>query len=269
MKDLLCILKKGTSLIIVLGLFVFTPQALAAGRVSPDPASATLAEDADTKSFTITLDEPILSSGLDPGYATINFSVDDSRLQLSTTSITFASATWSEPQSFVVTTIGDSIHNLDNEAVITLLTVSNSEYYSNFRNTIPIALLDDDSAQKSRRKGQVQYGCKDTAALNYEYFVASKPSLCTYAVSAPSTPKAPQPLNRDLGMGAVGGDVSFLQEYLIQRNIGPSAQALAVFGATGYFGNVTKEAVVEFQKSEGILPATGVFGPKSRARASL
>jgi peptidoglycan hydrolase-like protein with peptidoglycan-binding domain len=59
--------------------------------------------------------------------------------------------------------------------------------------------------------------------------------------------------------GDDGEGVRALQEALIRANMGTEAYRLAQAGATGYFGRLTKNALIEFQKSFG-LPADGVFG---------
>ena len=63
---------------------------------------------------------------------------------------------------------------------------------------------------------------------------------------------------RNLTMGDSGDDVSALQQFLINKNTGPSATALRDFGVTGYFWTLTKDALTEFQSSVG-LPADGVL----------
>ncbi len=70
---------------------------------------------------------------------------------------------------------------------------------------------------------------------------------------------------RDLDIGDVGDDVRALQNFLITQNKGPQAQALAVVGATGFFGPLTQVALAEYQASVGITPAVGFFGPVTRA----
>jgi len=70
---------------------------------------------------------------------------------------------------------------------------------------------------------------------------------------------------RDLQVGSKGDDVNLLQNFLITQNAGPAAQALAANGATTYFGNLTMQALAEYQQSIGISPAAGYFGPKTRA----
>jgi len=62
---------------------------------------------------------------------------------------------------------------------------------------------------------------------------------------------------RSLSEGSTGEEVTRLQTFL---------QTLGHFTATptGYFGPVTKEAVVSFQKAEGIDPV-GIVGPQTRA----
>ncbi|HEX8591295.1 MAG TPA: peptidoglycan-binding domain-containing protein, partial [Candidatus Paceibacterota bacterium] len=74
--------------------------------------------------------------------------------------------------------------------------------------------------------------------------------------------------NKDLSFGSRGEDVVSLQHELIAYG-GPAAQALSKVGATGYFGPLTRAALVEFQKNNGITPAAGYFGAKTRAALSL
>ena len=76
----------------------------------------------------------------------------------------------------------------------------------------------------------------------------------------PSSPS----LTRDLESGMSGKDVFALQNALISKNTGPAARALAKYGANGYFGRLTKSALIEFQKSNKISPANGKYGPKTR-----
>jgi peptidoglycan hydrolase-like protein with peptidoglycan-binding domain len=66
--------------------------------------------------------------------------------------------------------------------------------------------------------------------------------------------------------GAKGASVIWLQTFLISMRSGPAATALSEAGATGYFGSVTKAALAEYQKKNGISPAAGYFGPTTRAR---
>jgi hypothetical protein len=62
-----------------------------------------------------------------------------------------------------------------------------------------------------------------------------------------------------------GPDVRELQEFLISKNSGPAAAKLETHGTTENFGILTYNALVEFQKSVGITPASGLFGPITRA----
>ncbi len=69
---------------------------------------------------------------------------------------------------------------------------------------------------------------------------------------------------RDLTLGSQGDDVVALQTFLIAQDAGASAEALAGAGATGYFGAMTQAALVEYQRSANISPASGYFGPLTR-----
>lgn len=73
---------------------------------------------------------------------------------------------------------------------------------------------------------------------------------------------------RNLGKGSRHDDVKSLQDFLVSQNKGPAAQALANITTTTYFGEMTRAAVAEFQASVGISPASGSFGPKTRAYIS-
>lgn len=79
---------------------------------------------------------------------------------------------------------------------------------------------------------------------------------CTLETSAPK---------QDLWLGSRGADVTWLQQYLIGKNLGEASQKLMSAGATGYFGVLTKAAVAEFQKSFNITPNQGYYGAKTRA----
>jgi peptidoglycan hydrolase-like protein with peptidoglycan-binding domain len=74
--------------------------------------------------------------------------------------------------------------------------------------------------------------------------------------------------SRDLELGMSGTDVTALQQALIAKDTGAAAQALAKNGATGYFGALTKAALIEYQTANGIMPAVGYYGATTRAYLS-
>ncbi len=57
-----------------------------------------------------------------------------------------------------------------------------------------------------------------------------------------------------------GENVSYLQKYLISKGF------LKEGFATGYFGEMTRLSVVDFQLKNNIIPASGFVGPKTRAK---
>ncbi len=63
----------------------------------------------------------------------------------------------------------------------------------------------------------------------------------------------------DLTIGSKGSEVVALQQILVAKGY------LVVPSSYGYFGSLTKAAVAKWQAAVGISPATGYFGPKSRA----
>jgi len=70
---------------------------------------------------------------------------------------------------------------------------------------------------------------------------------------------------RDLYIGMRGDDVRDLQKYLNQRGF-----RVAFFGAgspgneTDYFGRLSQNALIKFQRAKGIYPPFGYFGPITR-----
>ncbi len=71
----------------------------------------------------------------------------------------------------------------------------------------------------------------------------------------------------DLKFLSAGREVTRLQRFLISNAAGPAARALAAHGVTATFATLTRAAVIEFQKEVGV-PATGYFGPLTRARVN-
>ena len=65
---------------------------------------------------------------------------------------------------------------------------------------------------------------------------------------------------RDLSFGISGDDVKYLQEILIQESL------LSAGLNSGYFGQLTQRAVIEFQKKYGVSPALGFVGPKTKSK---
>lgn len=80
---------------------------------------------------------------------------------------------------------------------------------------------------------------------------ADKAAAALAAVGGSATASATT-FTKDLTIGSTGADVTALQN------------VLGVSPATGYFGSITKAAVVAYQKAHGIS-STGYFGPLTRA----
>ncbi|MDP3402798.1 MAG: LamG-like jellyroll fold domain-containing protein [bacterium] len=125
------------------------------------------------------------------------------------------------------------------------------------------------STPQNRVSSRTHYGCKDTAALNYERFAASRPELCRYAAASVSTATVPASTLtvRDLEVGIVGNDVLLLQKFLnansfILAESGPGSLG----NETMLFGTLTRAALSRFQATHGIAPAAGYFGPITRGQ---
>lgn len=81
------------------------------------------------------------------------------------------------------------------------------------------------------------------------------------AMATITAPKPPSDFPRDLHRGLTGEDVSRLQQFLVDNEYYPEALI------SGYFGPLTRAALVRFQQSAGIAPAVGYFGVLTRAKA--
>lgn len=92
-------------------------------------------------------------------------------------------------------------------------------------------------------------------------------ALVVTAVAATPASAAGYLFTRDLTVGSTGTDVMNLQLVL---NASPATQ-VATFGAgspgmeSSYFGALTKAALARFQAAHGVTPASGFFGPITRA----
>ena len=77
-----------------------------------------------------------------------------------------------------------------------------------------------------------------------------------------SSTSASVTFSKDLTLGSKGTDVTALQTWLAGKGFSIAA------GATGYFGAQTKAALAAYQASAGISPASGYFGPITRAKVN-
>ena len=72
--------------------------------------------------------------------------------------------------------------------------------------------------------------------------------------------------SRNMGIGSSGRDVQGLQQFLNQNNCPVSQTGAGSPGQeTTYFGQKTRQAVICYQQANGITPAVGFVGPKTRA----
>lgn len=73
---------------------------------------------------------------------------------------------------------------------------------------------------------------------------------------------------RDFGIGGKGNDVKNLQKFLNEQGfvvVPKKGQPGSLGNETLVFGPATKQALIKFQIKNKILPATGYFGPKTKA----
>jgi peptidoglycan hydrolase-like protein with peptidoglycan-binding domain len=113
------------------------------------------------------------------------------------------------------------------------------------------------------RAAQVRYELPTTGIADVRTQEALARAVPTQA--PPATQIAPL-FTKDLEAGMTHAEVRSLQRFLNARGftVAPSGQGSPGNEST-YFGSRTKAALSAFQKANGIVPAAGYFGPKTRA----
>ncbi len=271
--------------LVAVSAFLFLPHAASAMKVTVSPSSVTLPENGGSQVYTVQLDEPIIAESGD-AFATISITSTDTRVVTSPQVINFDATDWFNTKTFTVTTIGDFIHNTQNEVTLSFSTFSNSEYYNGHRTSATITLVDDDSAGGA----VLLFGCKIPTATNYNpnggiladdtTCVFAKAGDCAPGAAFSSVTGARCPNNspstaakftfqKNLKKGMDDADVLQLQKFLNTYGSPVAVSGTASLGnEVTTFGQKTFAALVQYQKSHGILPATGYFGPTTRAHVN-
>lgn len=93
-------------------------------------------------------------------------------------------------------------------------------------------------------------------------------AVSAFSMLAPSAEAATAcNFTRDLTLGVEGEDVRCLQKYLNSAGFTIASSGVGSAGnETNQFKEKTQAALIKWQTANGILPATGTFGPKSRAK---
>ena len=86
------------------------------------------------------------------------------------------------------------------------------------------------------------------------------------ANTSPATTADSNSFTKNLELGAVGNDVRALQSFLNNHGYPIAVSGVGSVGhETTTFGSLTKNSLIKFQKANGIKPASGYFGPITRA----
>ncbi len=92
------------------------------------------------------------------------------------------------------------------------------------------------------------------------------PPLLIPPTTAPTITNTNTTFTKDLDVGIQGDDVKSLQKFLNSKGYTVSTTGPGSIGnETNYFGMKTREALIQFQKQNNIIPAIGYFGPLTRA----
>ncbi len=120
-------------------------------------------------------------------------------------------------------------------------------------------------------KGKTFIGRSDTLEPAYmrDFSVGKKedtpaPAVPIVSAKEQSTSGNKESLTKDLSLGMRGKEITVLQEFLQKNNWGIPNDG----PVTGHFGKVTKKALMNFQKAQG-LAAVGIAGPETRRLINL
>lgn len=104
------------------------------------------------------------------------------------------------------------------------------------------------------------------AKVNGTPIPAGAEALLTQSLTQPTGISKTSQITRTLSLGVIGDDVKLLQQFLNRKGFTVTATGA---GSPGYettkFGFATRAALAKFQSANGITPASGLFGPKTRA----
>ncbi len=129
------------------------------------------------------------------------------------------------------------------------------------------------------RFGNKSHASGDSCYCDVGYELNSRKDKCIKAtvITPPQTTAVPPPqvsipavasssFTRDLQVGSIGDDVKALQSFLNTHGFAVASVGTGSPGnETTTFGNATKAALAKFQTANGISPAAGFFGSKTRA----
>lgn len=142
---------------------------------------------------------------------------------------------------------------------------TNEERFQSLNKMVSISNNPEKAATSIAQKYKTFLVKWNTATTEVNYQLAT-------AIGITSQPKtmsqlfASGELTRNLKVGSTGADVKALQKFLNTHGV---VVALSGIGSPGnestYFGLATKKALIVYQKSKGINPTTGYFGPLTRA----
>jgi hypothetical protein len=250
--------------------------------VVASPEIATINEDTGTQVFTFILTEPIIVPGGQPEGLTLRLiSSDDTELVLSTNTLRWERDDWAQERFVTVTGIDDDQEGEDTADLLWVVD-SASELYAGRVGSLSVTLVDDDVVIEnaaveapSRSSSRRVYGCNDKKSINYKRFSGHKQELCKYSpliiqqnniVLEKSGDKSPAVVLRDLEFGLKGEDVKLLQQILNNNGYSLSEEGVGSLGnETMYFGDLTRKALVRYQKANNIFPSIGYCGTITRA----
>lgn len=206
---------------------------------------------------------------------------------------TIASWSWDFGDSQTSTSQNPSHEYADSgDYTVTLVVTDNHGATATTTDTVSV------SRSSSGSSGGIHYGCTDENASNYERFARHKQSLCVYGseegsenletleeqlarlqaqLAALQKQKEMSGttcvFSRNLQLHSTGEDVRCLQQYLNTHGFTVSPSGPGSPGnETQYFGNLTYNALVNFQNAHaadiltrvGLTQGSGYFGPSTR-----
>jgi len=154
--------------------------------------------------------------------------------------------------------------NFSRKAVAVGLTVATVVWAAGATLSASAASLTEQQVQSILSMLQA-FGADPATISNVQAALTGQPASTT-TVSATQGSAASYTFTKDLTLGSKGADVKALQQFLNSKGYTVAKSGAGSPGnESEYFGPATKAALIKFQKDNNITPASGYFGPKTRA----
>ncbi len=219
------------------------------------PSSISMAE-STASTYTLAFSGAVPTSDVTVAISSSNSSI----VSVSPSTLTFTSANYATPQTVTVNAVNNSSYDGTRTAQISHTVTSVDSTYNNYSiSNVGVTVADDEQIPSG---GGVKLGFYVPAVIPITVPVVTPP-----VPTAPTVPATiPKVFLQNQSLGSSNAEVLNLQKYLNLNGFPVAATGLSSSGhEVQNFGYLTQKALIKFQKAKEIKPASGFFGPITRA----